>query len=55
MPSMKGLDLIVLKLWPTLKLGTNRQTDGQTDRAEIIIMPSNHIAGGIKTTYIDRI
>ena len=32
MPSMKYVCVLVQKLWPMLKLGTNQPTDRQTDR-----------------------
>jgi len=57
MPNIKSLSVMAQKLWPMLKLSSNRRTDGQTDRQTDKQtnrqgknnMPPRSYLGGIKT------
>jgi len=39
MPNMKSLPVLFQKLWPMLKLDTNKHTNKHTDRAKTICPP----------------
>ena len=49
MPNIKSLSVMAQKLWPMLKLSSNKQTDKQTNRRGKNNMPPRSCLGGIKS------